>query len=279
MKSIFLIVSAVAVLGLPALADGVITLELETPSLQSAQTQQTTPSNRDVTSVKGQSTENQQVGRVGLVAVDRSNIYAHPDTKTRVFSCCLKDVPLAIVTTSGSWYGVMMIDGSIGWIQTSKVKLLNYSVVTSTPQNPDPKRSSGYASRGDYDRSYDSADGNGIIQTAMQYMGVPYVYGGTSTTNGIDCSAFVRTVFAQHGVKLPRVARDQANVGTPVSWSDLQAGDRLYFACKHSYVDHCGIYMGNGYFIHASASRGGVSVDTLSKAFYSKNLVAAMRSI
>lgn len=263
--------------GLPAIGDGVISLDLDTPALQQVQQQSET---RSVSSVKGQVSQNQRIGRVGLVTVDKSNIHAHPNAKSRIYSTCLKDVPLAIVATSGSWYGVLMIDGSTGWIEASHMKLLDYNIIAPAQSSAQPpSRTGNYTSRGGFDRNSEqyNPEQYSIIQTAMQYMGVPYVYGGTSTSNGIDCSAFVRTVFAQHGVRLPRVARDQANVGTAVSADELQPGDRLYFACKHSYVDHCGIYMGDGYFIHASASRGGVAVDSLSKAFYSKNLVVAMR--
>lgn len=252
----------------PATADDVITLELETPGFS---TPDTKPAQDDpkpaVTTVTGQTTK-KSIGRVALVSSDRASIYAKRSSKSRVYSVCVKDTPLAVVDTSGSWYGVLMVDGSRGWIPSSKVKLLDYRVAT-------PERSSThYASRG----AFEGRDaGNAVVQTALQYMGVPYVYGGNSTTSGIDCSAFVKMVYSQFGVNLPRVSRDQANVGTPVTGDDLQPGDRLYFACKHSYVDHCGIYMGNGYFVHASASRGGVAVDKLTSSFYSRTLVAAMR--
>ena len=112
----------------------------------------------------------------------------------------------------------------------------------------------------------------------MQYAGVPYVYGGTSTTSGMDCSAFVRSVFGQYGVNLPRTARAQAQVGASVPFDQLQPGDRLYFACKNPYPDHCGIYAGNGYFIHCSARKGGVAIDSLATDFFARSLVTARRS-
>jgi cell wall-associated NlpC family hydrolase len=163
-----------------------------------------------------------------------------------------------------------MVDGSTGWVQQKKVTLLDYGF---TP----PKTSRGKLQSRSSDTPRYEAAGNAIVQTALQYTGVPYVYGGNSTTSGIDCSAFVKMVFSQYGVTLPRTAREQSNVGSSVSPEDIQPGDRLYFACKHNYPDHCGIYMGNGYFIHASASRGGVAVDKLSGRLYSKSLVAIMR--
>jgi cell wall-associated NlpC family hydrolase len=271
LRQVLLSILAVLALGIPVFAEGVITLELDTPTLESNTPKTTSVSpGRQVTTVKAQVSQGQNIARVGQVIAERANIYSRMNTRAHIYSTCLKNVPIAIVSTSGTWYGVMMIDGSTGWIQSTKVKLLDYGIAAK------PARSSEYASRGGLDRGY-YGEGNALIQTALQYIGVPYVYGGTSTTDGIDCSAFVRTVFSQHGMQLPRVARDQANVGTPVTFDQLQAGDRLYFACKHSYVDHCGIYMGNGYFIHASASRGGVAIDNFSSRFYTQSLVAAMR--
>jgi cell wall-associated NlpC family hydrolase len=265
-------VIALFLLAAPAFADGSLTLQLDTPALDKQPEKQardrTTPT---VTTVTTKAAPRKTVGRVALVSSDRASIYAQRNPKSRVYSICTKDCPLAVVTSSGNWYGVMMIDGSTGWVQASKVRLLDYGFVP-----PQPSRGS-YASRHASISRGDAAN-NPIIQTALQYVGVPYVYGGTSTISGMDCSAFVRMVFGQLGVNLPRTAREQAAVGAPVDHDDLQPGDRLYFAAKHDYVDHCGIYMGNGYFIHASASRGGVSVDNLSKKFYSGSLVAVMRS-
>lgn len=95
-----------------------------------------------------------------------------------------------------------------------------------------------------------------IISTAKQYIGVNYVFGGT-TPSGFDCSGFTQYVFAKNGINLPRVSRDQYMLGTSVSFSNLQAGDLVFFSfAKNGVVDHEGIYVGNGQFINASSSKG-----------------------
>lgn len=250
-----------------AMADGVITLDLETPDLQKPAPKPKESKQNSIVQSTTARTERKRIGRIGLVSVERANIYASKNTKSRVYSTVTKDISIAITSTSGSWHAVMMIDGSTGWIETSKVMLLDYQAVL-----PEVNRGV-FASRGGFDGRQSD---NPIVQMALQYLGVPYVYGGNSPTSGIDCSAFVKMVYSKFGVSLPRVSRDQANVGTPVAIEDIQPGDRLYFACNHSYVDHCGIYAGNGYFIHASASHG-VTVTSLSKKFYADSLVAIMR--
>ena len=254
-----------------ALAEDVLTLELETPGLStSTPTSEAKEPPPQITTVTAKPAERKPIARLGLVAVDRGDIHSRRSTRSRVYSVCPKDTPLAITKQSGSWYGVLMIDGSTGWIQASKVKLLDYGVVQVQTSR------GAYPSRGGWDRGRQQSD-NPIVQVALQYLGVPYVYGGNSPSSGMDCSAFVKKVFSHFGINLPRTAREQATVGTPVSGDQLQPGDRLYFAAKHDYVDHCGIYLGGGYFIHASAARGGVAVDSLVSGFYSRCLVAAMR--
>ena len=92
-----------------------------------------------------------------------------------------------------------------------------------------------------------TAAGNAVVTTALAYQGVPYRWGG-ETPDGFDCSGLVQHVFARHGVDLPRVAKDQAQVGTPVATSDLKPGDLVFFG---SPVDHVGIYAGSGKMIAA----------------------------
>jgi len=97
---------------------------------------------------------------------------------------------------------------------------------------------------------------NAIIATGKQFIGVNYVYGGT-TPSGFDCSGFVQYVFAKNGISLPRVSHDQFQVGTSISFDNLEPGDLVFFGlAKNGVVDHEGIYVGNGQFINASSSKG-----------------------
>ena len=114
-----------------------------------------------------------------------------------------------------------------------------------------------------------------LIATAMQYMGVPYVYGGSSPS-GFDCSGFVQYVYRQVGIDLPRTADIQFEVGVPVSKSELQAGDLVFFAGDYVNVSHVGIYLRDGEFIHASTTYG-IAIDTLSRDYRRDHYVGARR--
>ncbi|MCL4474455.1 MAG: NlpC/P60 family protein [Actinobacteria bacterium] len=90
----------------------------------------------------------------------------------------------------------------------------------------------------------------GVVGIAMQYLGVPYVWGGASPS-GFDCSGLVMYVYAQVGISLPHGATAQYAAGTPISYDELQPGDLVFFGSGGGYMSHVGIYIGGGSMIHA----------------------------
>ena len=115
-----------------------------------------------------------------------------------------------------------------------------------------------------------------IIDTAKQYQGVPYVWGGTSPS-GFDCSGLVYYVFRQHGIYLNRTAATQYEHGVFVSKSNLQPGDLVFFQNTYKAgISHVGIYIGDGKFIHASSSQG-VTISALSNSYWASHYYGARR--
>jgi peptidoglycan DL-endopeptidase CwlO len=112
----------------------------------------------------------------------------------------------------------------------------------------------------------------GVVGVAMQYLGIPYLWGGSSPSTGFDCSGFVMYVFSRVGVSLPRVVSAQYTVGVPVSRSELQAGDIVFF----NSLGHNGIYIGGGQFIHSPHTGDVVKISSLS-GYYTDNWVGARR--
>ena len=115
-----------------------------------------------------------------------------------------------------------------------------------------------------------------IIATAKQYIGVPYVWGGTSP-KGFDCSGLVQYVFKAHGISLNRTAETQYKHGSYVSKNNLKPGDLVFFQNTYKAgISHVGIYIGNGQFIHASSSKG-VTISNLSSSYYTSHYYGARR--
>ena len=112
----------------------------------------------------------------------------------------------------------------------------------------------------------------GVVGIAMQFLGIPYVWGGSSPS-GFDCSGFSMYVYAQMGVSLPRVAAAQYSVGTAVSRDQLQAGDLVFF----NGLGHMGIYIGGGQFIHSPHTGDVVKISSLSDSWYARTWVGARR--
>lgn len=102
--------------------------------------------------------------------------------------------------------------------------------------------------------------GEKIVETAMKYLGVPYVWGGTSPS-GFDCSGLVQYVYAENGYSIPRVTYSQQAVATPVSFSNLQPGDLVFWGGS---AYHVGIYIGDGKYIHAPAPGQSVCIQSYS---------------
>ena len=114
-----------------------------------------------------------------------------------------------------------------------------------------------------------------VVSSSMDYIGVPYVFGGTSPY-GFDCSGYVQYVFANAGISLPRTADVQYDYGTPISTTDLVAGDLVFFSTYTYGASHVGIYLGDNNFIHASSSRG-VTIDSLGGSYWSSRYIGARR--
>ena len=103
--------------------------------------------------------------------------------------------------------------------------------------------------------------GQSVVDYAYQFLGNPYVYGGTSLTNGADCSGFTMRIFEHFGVTTGRTSRDQAANGKEISLDQIQPGDLLFYASGKT-INHVALYIGDGKIIHASTSKTGIIIST-----------------
>lgn len=116
-----------------------------------------------------------------------------------------------------------------------------------------------------------------IVSTAKTLMGIAYVFGGTSPS-GFDCSGLLQYVFKLNGVTIPRLADEQYNLGRKAQKNQLSAGDLVFFTTYTSGVSHCGIYVGDGKFLHASSSRG-VTINSLDDEYWRARFVGAKKLV
>lgn len=137
------------------------------------------------------------------------------------------------------------------------------------------KKSASSSSSSTYTTPSASGKGASIVATAQKYLGVPYVWGGTSP-KGFDCSGLVQYVCRQNGISLPRTAASQRNAGKYVSRADLQPGDLVFFK-SGGRVSHVGIYIGGGNMIHAPQTGDVVKVSSINSTYRVNSYAGAVR--
>lgn len=117
---------------------------------------------------------------------------------------------------------------------------------------------------------------NALVQTAREFIGVPYLWGGTSPETGFDCSGLAMTVYQLNGLDLPRHSATQYDAGNPIDKKNLQKGDLVFFATNgDGKVSHVGIYIGNGRFIHAPSRGKNIRIESMSCNFFARRFVGA----
>lgn len=162
--------------------------------------------------------------------------------------------PVSVTGVDGEWYKVTYKDYT-GYVHSDYVKIIEEASAVSSA----------------------SGDGQKIVDWAMEFLGTSYIYGGSSP-KGFDCSGFTYYLFNNSGYKITRTASSQWNDGTEISKDDLMVGDLVFFSSDSSNsIEHVGIYIGDGQFIHSSSGGGCVRINDLSDYYYTKNWYGAVR--
>ena len=214
----------------------------------------------------------------GKVTADVLNIRSAPKSGSTSLGTASRGAVLTVTGIEGSWFAVSY-NGVSGYVASQYVLICSPSTAdTSAPETPEETPAE-TPDETPADNPAATVSGSEIVSLAQQYLGVPYVYGGSSPS-GFDCSGFTMYIFAQVGVKLPHGATSQLSYGASVSRSELQPGDLVFFQDYGAVASHVGIYIGGDQFIHASSSSGNsrcVTVSSLAENYYANHYYTARR--
>lgn len=194
----------------------------------------------------------------GVVTGDYVRMRGTPSTDGDILSYFNTGSKLVVSGVSGAWLKVSAPNGTVGYIRSD--------YITCTAD-------------GEAAASVQTSLGEQIVESAKQYIGTRYVWGGMSTS-GFDCSGFVNYVYKLYGYTMNRTAQNIYSYdGTSVSKDQLQPGDLIFFGYSGSSVSHVGMYIGNGQLIHASSSAAQVTISDLSESYYTRMYVGAKRIV
>lgn len=191
----------------------------------------------------------------GTIRENDALLRTAPGNSSGIIGSLSQGERLSILGVSGQWYKVRW--GSIEGYIFSEYIALNGGV-------------------SDFPAPADA--GQTIVDTAMQYLGVPYVWGGTSP-RGFDCSGFVYYVYKECGYDINRTAASIYNNGVYAERDSLQPGDAVCFSSYSNSIGHVGIYIGDGQFIHASSGSGQIIITELDSSYYLQRYVGARRIV
>lgn len=198
-----------------------------------------------ITGVQAKHRAEELVSTVATVMSDTLNVRAEASTDSEIITFVPKGEELEVVESEGEWVRVCL-DADEVYVSAAYVQVdakLN-TAITMTEL---------LYGQGVSDVRVD------ICQYAKEFLGNPYVWGGTSLTKGADCSGYVLSIFKKYGVSLPHSSRAQANYGTKISLSEAKPGDLIFYGNGKS-INHVAIYIGGGQVIHASSPKTGIRI-------------------
>ena len=208
---------------------------------------------------RGKEAENLAVEHATVMAIvntDALNVRSSADLNSSAWTKITKDQRYSVVNQLDGWVQLDLDSGDDdegeqgAFVSTRDNNVsVSYALYEALSYRPAQDRANQAAKR----RS-------DLVNFACQFVGNPYVWGGTSLTRGCDCSGFTQTIMNKYGVSLPRVSREQAKTGVKVSSENMKPGDLIFYANRRGVVNHVGIYIGNGQVVNAASRRSGIRI-------------------
>ena len=207
----------------------------------------------------GQEAQDLAMANASLMAIvntERLNVRMEPNTESRIWTQISKEERYPVVDQLDGWVQIELDAGDdesgpdAAYISTQdNLVEVRYALPEAIHFSPLEEEANAQASL----RSQ-------IVNYALQFVGNPYVWGGTSLTNGADCSGFTQSVLRHFGISIPRVSRDQSRAGSAVTQSEMRPGDLVFYTNSSGTVNHVAMYIGNGQVVHAASRRSGIKI-------------------
>lgn len=191
---------------------------------------------------------------MAIVNTDMLNVRLEPSTESTIWTQISKEERYPVLEQLDGWVQIELDteDSDKAYISTRDNNVeVRYALAEAIKFSPLEEAAQESASR----RSR-------IVNYALQFVGNPYVWGGTSLTRGADCSGFTMQVLKEFGVSLPHYSGSQAQMGKAVSSSEMRPGDLIFYANSRGVINHVAMYIGNGQIVHAASSRSGIKIST-----------------
>lgn len=223
------------------------------------------------------------VNKTAYVSSDGLNIRKEASTESEIVDVLGKNAQVTIIQEDGTWCKITYKNtegyAPKKYLSYEKVEVTSRSSVEREVKVTNIQEAPVEETKQETTTATSSSDkASKLVAFAKQYLGSRYVYGGSSPS-GFDCSGFVMYVYKQFGVSLPHSSSSQSTKGTKVEKANLQPADIVFFSDykTHKGIGHCGIYIGNNQFIHASTEKTGVITSSLNSGSYKTRYVTAVR--
>ena len=214
----------------------------------------------------------QNATQMAIITTDVLNVRVEPNTDSKIWTQIVKDERYPVVDQQDGWVQIDLgsVDAEDGsqdgdekaYISTRDNNVeVRYALNEAIKFTPAKDSSSGASSDGSGSSTKQSRRSQ-LVNYALQFVGNRYVWGGTSLTNGVDCSGFTMRVMEKFGVSLPHYSGSQAQMGKKVTSATMKPGDLIFYAGSNGKVNHVAIYIGNGRIVHAASRRSGMKTST-----------------
>lgn len=214
----------------------------------------------------------QNATQMAIITTDVLNVRVEPNTDSKIWTQIVKDERYPVVDQQDGWVQIDLgsVDTEDGsqdgdekaYISTRDNNVeVRYALNEAIKFTPAKDSSSGASSDGSGSSTKQSRRSQ-LVNYALQFVGNRYVWGGTSLTNGVDCSGFTMRVMEKFGVSLPHYSGSQAQMGKEVTSATMKPGDLIFYAGSNGKVNHVAIYIGNGRIVHAASRRSGIKTST-----------------